>query len=821
MSIYKAGCLVISLVLLAVILYSVCTKKYKEKTGLFISLIVLLGAIFVYHSFLFGNTSFFYATSDGNASYLPRFMEIIRNLRNGWSWWSFSIGLGASVPINSPISFNPLNIPPVLAGYLYGEKAMAVTLAWMQVFKMGLAAFFMYHFLIELGIKKNGAAYGGIVYAFSGVIILRGFWLFFADECYLAALLFYIVELLYKKNKWIWTVITVMLIGLSLGVYYLYLYGLILVIYITARYFLDGNDKKQFIKYILKCAGIYLLGIGLSAVYSIGIDLASMLNTARADNGTAAAAGSLITNWKVVLSALMSFYGTDTMGTFDQYSGILNYLERPLFYIGVGSILFSTIALKNAGSKKRKAYVLFLALAAAYLLLPFVTDVFNLFISNVELGARAYRLSSLWIVIGLVVISSDGFESFIERKYSEKLYTAAGILSVLLLLALSWLCAHHTEAVIDKKMVCFSILMCIVWVILPFFLNWNKKHILAQILCIGLVFMEMIYSDRNTISGAVTYATGYYGLMQADPLGYYGEVNNIVSYLKQTDSGFYRIGGIRITAGNARYSNPMYFGYDDSSYYTNIDSSTYQFMSHFASESFDTNEGSKYSLGTGGISETAEITAYKYFVTVQGAGAELPQGYQKVKEFGSLVLYQNEVPLSIGIAYDSYVLEQDLEKYSEDERRKLLMHAAVLDTDSKDLEKLSDSEIAEIAVDDSSDSLSAAKKLQQNGFELDRFKPDHITGKITVQRTEQLVFSIPDVKGWSLIVDGHKVPVQQCDYGLISTKLESGEHQIELIYRMPLLKYGAGISVVSLVLLGIMLRIAHQKKNAEEDQQRR
>ena len=124
-----------------------------------------------------------------------------------------------------------------------------------------------------------------------------------------------------------------------------------------------------------------------------------------------------IVDLDVLLSAIMSVFDVNTNGVFHLYTGVLNYLERPIFYCGIGTLFFIPQAIILARKKEKTLIGTGIIAVALYMMFPFITDIFNLFIKNEELGARSYRLSSIWIIIVMVMIGGYGLHccNFIEK----------------------------------------------------------------------------------------------------------------------------------------------------------------------------------------------------------------------------------------------------------------------------------------------------------------------------------------------------------------------------------------------------------------------
>ncbi|MBR6534506.1 MAG: YfhO family protein [Clostridia bacterium] len=77
----------------------------------------------------------------------------------------------------------------------------------------------------------------------------------------------------------------------------------------------------------------------------------------------------------------------------------------------------------------------------------------------------------------------------------------------------------------------------------------------------------------------------------------------------------------------------------------------------------------------------------------------------------------------------------------------------------------------------------AFKKLAQSKIKVSDFSDTHIKGTIDVQKGDELIFtSIPYDEGWTVKVDGKKVPLQKSLDSLLCFTASEGEHTIELSY---------------------------------------
>ena len=93
---------------------------------------------------------------------------------------------------------------------------------------------------------------------------------------------------------------------------------------------------------------------------------------------------------------------------------------------------------------------------------------------------------------------------------------------------------------------------------------------------------------------------------------------------------------------------------------------------------------------------------------------------------------------------------------------------------------------------------------KENSFVHTEVSNNHISGDIEVSEDMLVYISIPYDEGWTVLVDGVETDYQKVNLGFIGIELSKGVHQIEMNYKIPMLKTGALISLVS-VLFGLFV----------------
>ena len=65
---------------------------------------------------------------------------------------------------------------------------------------------------------------------------------------------------------------------------------------------------------------------------------------------------------------------------------------------------------------------------------------------------------------------------------------------------------------------------------------------------------------------------------------------------------------------------------------------------------------------------------------------------------------------------------------------------------------------------------------------LEKITSSHLKGSADISGDRQLVFSFPYEKDWEVLIDGKRVETQKAAGLLLSTAVEKGKHEVELIY---------------------------------------
>lgn len=89
---------------------------------------------------------------------------------------------------------------------------------------------------------------------------------------------------------------------------------------------------------------------------------------------------------------------------------------------------------------------------------------------------------------------------------------------------------------------------------------------------------------------------------------------------------------------------------------------------------------------------------------------------------------------------------------------------------------------------------------------------DMVSGVMKMDIPKIVCFSIPYSDGWKAYVDGEEVKLYHANVAYMAIEMDQGEHSFELVYETPLLRLGAYVSTVSLIIFcGIFLMKGRRK----------
>ena len=111
----------------------------------------------------------------------------------------------------------------------------------------------------------------------------------------------------------------------------------------------------------------------------------------------------------------------------------------------------------------------------------------------------------------------------------------------------------------------------------------------------------------------------------------------------------------------------------------------------------------------------------------------------------------------------------------------------------------------------------AYEKLSKEGYHIEHFSDDKITGVIKTASDGMMMTSVPAANGFQIYVDDKPVTYEKIGGALIGIPLKAGEHRVEFRYRVPCLAIGEILTLVGILLFAgyCILGTKHTKRVEE------
>lgn len=740
----------------------------------------------LFHDYIFGDKFFAFVDigSDTFDQFVPALIHMARP-ENWASAWSFNVGLGAVQPW-------PLN-PFALLGIAAGAEHVLDMRIWVYLAKIFAGGAAFYGFALAIGARREIAIVVALAYSFCGYVATDGQWDSASTEFVAYALILWAIAH-YAAHRNTWFIPLSVAIAICSGVFVFSIgvfvaYTLVAALVASER---PRDTAATWLRSILPQCGIGLL----LAAPILWIAIVNLLDSPRvtgAQSGFSDRLSELLStnDLILILGELAGLLHKNMLGVGDLHKGWMNYLESPIFFVGVLPLVLIPQLWRGSTIDRRTlvaggfAVFLFITLPALrYLAFGFGLDYF--------------RVNNLWISILLLAMFMRALCCVSERGIHRPLLMKTGVALLTI-----WLVLFEGElrpvlsVAHAMKILAFLGVALLLGLALGRVLQWRQFALLA----LGFVAIEAAvinYPSFHAQRKVVTRETPDYNDKTLDAL----------AYLKARDRGFYRV---EKTYNSVSFCDALAQGYMGVKSYWFQGASMVGFFSDLELlprrspirnfTNWLPNFGGRYMLNS--------LVGVKYMITK--SSLDWP-GFRRIYETGGLSIFENDLVLSLGVVYEQQFLRDRFATLSVEMKDIAMMNAVIVDSLRGDAPREFDArQLARESADSLADNyFIQARLLQRRGMLIDRFSHGRITGKIASDVPGVLVFSIPYAKGWSVAVDGAEQPVFRANLGLLATDISRGEHRIELSYSLPGLIPGLFIGLIG--LLGVWVLGALERR---------
>lgn len=765
----------------------------KNKSSLFYILFFVPIAFFVYNDFILLNKLFLFkdiGSDTLNISY-PHLVHLSDYLRTeGLPSWSFNQGMGQNI---YPFSFGePFN----LILMLLGREWLPFGIVYVEIIKLFLGGLFFLLFLKELNIRNMPSSLGGLMFSFSGYMVLGGCWYTFSTEAVYCALLLYSLERYISRNKYMLLPIPILLIAFYQP-FNLFMYGLLILIYSSIRFsFFKDYSYRVIIKKICIICGICMIGVGMSSVLMFS-NISEYLQSPRV-SGDSSLAGALfsesifhIISVDELFTSISRYFSSDLLGTGSNYRGAKNYLEAPILYCGLLNLLIFPQVFYLAKRKQLIAILTLTGIASIMFLFPFLRSSFWLFTGDY------YRSFSFFV---LLLILFGGVYSLnliiVNNKFSLILHS---VTFIVLLSVLSVLL--NTKVVeVDKKLLFIIIVFFALYFLVLCLFRTNNPMPLRNLLLLIITAFELASFSHITINNRMILTKSEY----CSRTGYNDFTVDAVSYIKSIDDTFFRINKDYSSgpAEHASINDAKVQNYYGTSSYSSFNQKYYiKFLSALNAIDGSIEFQTRWASGLNRLLLNT-FGSVKYYLVKNQGSLETLFGYTKIAKFGDVYIYRNNYYLPLGIAYTKYMFEKDFEKLTILQKDISLLNTVIINELQKtNSPGLNEFDINNLPAEVNTEHYrSTVENLRAGALVIEKQTQNSIKGTIDAKTPLLLLFTIPFDKGWAVKVDGKKEENFLVDFGMMGIKVEKGLHSIELNYSPPLLFGGSIITILSFII---------------------
>lgn len=773
-----------------------------QRNGIYILLVlILLIASFLYSDFLFGKNVFLFKDI-GSDSYNFDYPKLY-NLADHWEKygslsWSFEQGLGQNI---HPYWFDPFTFLLVIGG----KQSVANNLIYIFLLELLLAGMFFYLFLRTRKVEGFLSVLGAILYSFSGYMVLGTTWQLsvFGTEVVYAAFLLFSLEKFISEKTWYFIPIPIAMITMHLP-FYLYLYTLLIIIYYSLRF--AENQQWHFGKWFVGLASIAIisvLGVGIGA-FMFGSNLFQMIESPRG-SGEFAYTTKLISQPVLAVADsvqrstnFMRLFSTNMIGNAETFRGWNNYMEAPMYYCGLLSLVAAPQVFYFGIRKTRILYGVLLGLCFWVMFFPYFRYTFWLFTGDY------YRTLGLFTLLALLYLNLKAIQQILEEKRIGLLALLATVMILFVMLF-----GFAPDGNLNKSLQKSAALLIVLYAGVLFLISKSALQSIGLGLLLMICIGETIFFSNNITVNKRNRATKRE--MNEAGSGYNDSTVDAVAYLKKIDpSQFYRIEK-EYASGTAMHSSlndAKVQGYYGSRVYNSFNQLNYvRFMKSVKLLNPKDETASRWISGLIGSPLLQRLCGVKYYLSKNPDAFVAYQGMNmdSVASFEDVKVLKLKDTLPLGITYDSFISEANFEKLDSVSRQAILLQAVSVDkTLQAKLRGFKETTSASLSEQGVTIEVlrSWVSQLKRDTLQITEFKPDNIKGNINLDASKVLFFAIPHDKGWSAIVDGKERTIEKVDAGLIGILLEKGNHKVELLFEPPYTKEGTYISIFSLLLWG-------------------
>lgn len=743
--------------------------------------------------------------SDSINIYFPglAFMsDYIRN-ESGTIGWSFQQGMGQNM--------FPMSVGDVFTNFVtfFSKDQIPYLLVFMELVKIILTGFVFFKFLKQLKVSDYSAMVVSFLFCFSGYMILGGCWSIFSTEALYVAITLYGFERWLQQGRFFWLVAGIALIAF-LQPFFLFMYTLFLAAYAIVRYQdVREKDTRRFVIFVAKTAGLALLAVLLSS-WQLFADLLQYTESPRV-GGEASFFEKLqkqpmfgLADNVLRFTTVFRSFGSDMLGTGSNFKGWQNYLEAPLFYCGILSLVAFPQFFPSLNKRQKYYYGVLTFLFVLPILFPYFRYAFWAFTGDY------FRTFSLVIVLLMLMFACRAI-TYIERE--RKVNTIVLAVTVLVLLFFLYSPAAQFKPAVNTDLRAFATFLILAYAgLLMALAKKNNIAAFAKVAIFALCIIELAVNSNITVNKRDVVTKQ----MLNEKIGYNDYTVESIAWLKQKDKEFFRVnkeymsglaihGSLNDAKVQGFYGTPSYFSFNQKNYI--------RFLADLKVIDAKDELSTRWAKGLADRPVLFSLCSGKYWLSKRTDNALASMGMDSINKFGDVKVLRNRFALPFGTSYDKIVPFEEFKKLSPGQKDFAILRACVID--AEDLTAFSTMKTFN-ATDTLAPGTYENYKLFGDGLRKDslhvtKFSENHIRGTIRTATPKILFLPMPFDEGWKATVNGKDAKLYVVNCGMTGLITAAGDNDVELSFAPRYKKQGGTMSLIALVVFGALLFLAYRK----------
>ncbi|MGZ3883509.1 MAG: YfhO family protein [Bacteroidia bacterium] len=805
--------------------------------------IISLIAFFVFRDFLMFKKTFLYKdigsdTLNGMYPYMYYMSNYIA--KNGIPAWSFTEGMGQSIFAGT------MRDPMGVLFYVFGSKNMPQVFIYSELIKLLMGGLVFFLFLKKLNATNFSAILGGVLFSYTGFMVIGACWYLFTYEALCMATMLLGFEKLYQEKKWLVFTLSIFMICLSMP-FFVYFFGMFLAMYVAFRLLLapDFSIKKLGLLYgqMILCG---LAGILLSAPFL----LETLMQIVESPRGSGGDSYFAILSGQPMFhliekeqfgAFIMRLFSSDMLGSGNNYAinGVIekgqfvqknwgNFLEAPFSYCGIISLVLFPQVIALVEKPKRKWYIAFLLFVIIPTIFPYFRYLMWLFTGDY------YREFSFFLSLILIIFSVLSLDLILKKGKLNVMVLGGTVLVWLILESYPYFKDYQrlvNRPVVDETISMVAKLLLVVYGAILFLMARSRQNVNLKFALIGIVAIELIFLTSFSVNRRDVLTTKELG----ERVGYNDYTVDAVSYLKQHEKApFYRMDKVGYYSGGAMHgslNDQRIQGYYSTSSYNSF--AQINFINYLRSYGV-IGKGEYESRWVNGLMYRQlpileSLNNVKYIVAKATVVPTWRYTMDSINKFGDVILFRNKFALPFGYTYDTYMRQSNFDKLSNEVNTKQLMigprefaslaACVIKDEDVPKVHGLKEMQLKD-TVNPATFSLdyykSCIDKLKQDSLNVTLFSDNKIQGTVDVSADKVMYLSFPYDKGWHLKVDGQDTEKLFVSNGMTGIYLSKGKHTIDLEYHLRFAGNGVYLSLAGLLCCGaLFLGYRKNRQNTE------